>query len=150
MLSSLNTKIYMSQETNQIYSLIQLGIVNQRSIMLYGDNEAIRHDYVKDSLWTLKTNDNIDVKLVSIDLSKLDKKQLNEYLYPVIKQDQRCLLFLDNLDKASFDVYESARLFLKNQSRPSGIIFVAGLSREKVEPDYIDDGLVSSCLHIEI
>ena len=140
----------MSQETNQIYSLLKLEIVKQRSIMLYGDNEAIRLDYVKDSLWSLKTNDNIDVNLVSIDLSKLDKKQLNYYLYSEIKQDQFCLLFLDNLDKASFEVYESARSILKNQSRKSGIICIAGLSKGKVEPDYIDDGLVSSCLHIEI
>lgn len=141
----------MDQETNQIYSLLQLGMIRQRPIMLYGDSAAKRLSYIKEALNDLRTNEKEDVKLISIDLAQIDDKQLVlSDLYSDISRDQRYLLFLDNLDKTSFDVYESARLLLKNGKYPTNFDCIAGLSKEKVEPDYIDDGLVSSCLHIEI
>ena len=120
-------------------------------ILLYGDCSKQRLEYVQTGvkLFIKASNDNL--VLIHIDLSSVSDEQFNDKC-DLIQRDSEMtskdvLLFLDNLDKTSLDVYESARLLLKGKGKPSNWVCIAGLSNSG---DYLDDSLLTSCIHIEV
>ena len=114
-------------------------------VMLYGDNSVERLSYIKEAI---DNNETDSYKLIFIDLNKNPNNQLDNLMEK--GGDFNTILFLDNIDKASHDIYESARILIKGPISRTFMMCIAGLAKKEVEPNYIDDGLVTSCLHIEI
>lgn len=124
------------------------------AILLYGDSAKQRLEYIQTGveLFIKASNDNL--VLIHIDLSIVSDEQLNEKCN-LLRRDSEMkskdvLLFLDNLDKTSLDVYESARFLLKGKGKPENWVCVAGLSNNDTSDDYLDDSLITSCLHIVV
>ena len=124
----------------------RMGVLNRTNrVMLYGNNSVERLSYVKEAIDNDETNSLI---LTIIDLNNNPNSQLDILIEN--GGDSNTILFLDNIDKASHDVYESARVLIKGPISKTFLMCIAGLSKKKEEHNFIDDGLVTSCIHIDI
>jgi hypothetical protein len=128
--------------------------VKNIAVLLYGDSAKQRLEYVQTGVELFIKASNDDLVLIHIDLSTVSDEQFNDKC-DLIQRDSEMkskdvLLFLDNLDKTSLDVYESARLLLKGMGKPENWVCVAGLSNNDTSDDYLDDSLITSCLHIVV
>ena len=124
----------------------RMGVLNRtHRVMLYGDDSVQRLSYIKDAIDNDETK---SLKLSFIDLNNNPNSQLDILMEN--GGDSNTILFLDNIDKASHEVYESARFLIKGPISQTFMMCIAGLAKKEVGPNYIDDGFVTSCLHIEI